>query len=315
MAALASSAPCSLRHRRPRRSSTSRCPRVVARARAVRWAGYRNRSTLARAYRDVRQGAFCILSRQPAYDHLADVALGVRRRPALSRGLPRRAGAFATGVAFVTTMVAGEPVGLIVNSSPPCRSSRLSSRSARHAHRSRGRACGAGRLRVNILARQHERSSGSGTGKRRPVHRAPLETTVRSVHWSLTPIAVTGMRVKPYHARDHSDRLRTWTPCGPHGTMIRSCFSQGIPRPPVGIRTFFIGIVHNAPQGTRPNRWRLLHMSKRLSRLVAALTLLLLPAVAAGCGGPAEGTASGGDGSAGSSRSLRTRRRRRPTGS
>src|SRR3954462_2563022 len=43
----------------------------------------------------------------------------------------------------------------------------------------------------------------------------------------------------------------------------------------------------------------ILHMSKRLSRLPAALTLLLLPAVAAGCGGPAEGTASGGDGSGG----------------
>ena len=40
-------------------------------------------------------------------------------------------------------------------------------------------------------------------------------------------------------------------------------------------------------------------MSKRLSRLAAALTLLLLPVVAAGCGGPAEGTASGGDGSGG----------------
>src|SRR3954471_23153205 len=43
----------------------------------------------------------------------------------------------------------------------------------------------------------------------------------------------------------------------------------------------------------------IVHMSKRLSRLAAALTLLLLPAVAAGCGGPAEGTASGGDGSGG----------------
>jgi sulfate/thiosulfate transport system substrate-binding protein len=39
-------------------------------------------------------------------------------------------------------------------------------------------------------------------------------------------------------------------------------------------------------------------MTKRLSRLVAALTLLLLPAVAAGCGGPAEEgeAASGSDG-------------------
>jgi sulfate/thiosulfate transport system substrate-binding protein len=43
-------------------------------------------------------------------------------------------------------------------------------------------------------------------------------------------------------------------------------------------------------------------MSKRLSRLAAAaLSLLLLPAVAAGCGGPAEesGAAAGGDGSGG----------------
>ena len=40
-------------------------------------------------------------------------------------------------------------------------------------------------------------------------------------------------------------------------------------------------------------------MSKRLSRLAAALTLLLLPAVAAGCGGPAEDGAAAGDGSGG----------------
>jgi sulfate/thiosulfate transport system substrate-binding protein len=41
-------------------------------------------------------------------------------------------------------------------------------------------------------------------------------------------------------------------------------------------------------------------MSKRLSRLAAALTVLLLPAVAAGCGGPAEegASASGGGGGA-----------------
>src|SRR3954452_21988166 len=45
----------------------------------------------------------------------------------------------------------------------------------------------------------------------------------------------------------------------------------------------------------------ILHMSKRLSRLAAALTLLLLPVVAAGCGGPADesGAATGGDGSGG----------------
>jgi sulfate/thiosulfate transport system substrate-binding protein len=43
----------------------------------------------------------------------------------------------------------------------------------------------------------------------------------------------------------------------------------------------------------------IVHMSKRLSRLAAALTLLLLPA-AAGCGGPAEeGSAASGDGSGG----------------
>jgi sulfate/thiosulfate-binding protein len=42
-------------------------------------------------------------------------------------------------------------------------------------------------------------------------------------------------------------------------------------------------------------------MSKRLSRLAAALSLLLLPAAAVGCGGPAEedGAAAGGDGSGG----------------
>jgi sulfate/thiosulfate-binding protein len=44
----------------------------------------------------------------------------------------------------------------------------------------------------------------------------------------------------------------------------------------------------------------IVHMSRRLSRLAAALTLLLLPAVAAGCGGPAEeGAATGADGSGG----------------
>jgi sulfate/thiosulfate transport system substrate-binding protein len=41
-------------------------------------------------------------------------------------------------------------------------------------------------------------------------------------------------------------------------------------------------------------------MSKRLSRLAAALTLLLVPAVVAGCGGPAdEGEAASGDGNGG----------------
>jgi sulfate/thiosulfate-binding protein len=40
-------------------------------------------------------------------------------------------------------------------------------------------------------------------------------------------------------------------------------------------------------------------MSKRLSRLAAALSLLLLPAVAVGCGGPDDGAAASGDGSGG----------------
>jgi sulfate/thiosulfate-binding protein len=44
----------------------------------------------------------------------------------------------------------------------------------------------------------------------------------------------------------------------------------------------------------------IVHMSKRLSRLAAALTLLLVPTVVAGCGGPAEeGEAASGDGSGG----------------
>jgi sulfate/thiosulfate transport system substrate-binding protein len=43
----------------------------------------------------------------------------------------------------------------------------------------------------------------------------------------------------------------------------------------------------------------IVHMSKRLSRLAAALTLLVLPAVAAGCGGPAEEGAAAADGSGG----------------
>jgi sulfate/thiosulfate-binding protein len=50
-------------------------------------------------------------------------------------------------------------------------------------------------------------------------------------------------------------------------------------------------------KSTKP--MEIVHMSKRLSRLAAALTLLL-PAVAAGCGGPAEeGSAATGDGSGG----------------
>jgi alkylation response protein AidB-like acyl-CoA dehydrogenase len=53
--------------------------RVVARALALSGgAGYRNGSPLARAYRDVRAGAFMHpLGANRAYDHLADVALGV----------------------------------------------------------------------------------------------------------------------------------------------------------------------------------------------------------------------------------------------
>jgi 3-hydroxy-9,10-secoandrosta-1,3,5(10)-triene-9,17-dione monooxygenase reductase component len=66
-------------------------------------------------------------------------------------------GAFATGVAFVTTMVAGEPVGLIVNSlasvslEPP-----LVSFCASRTSITWSRMRGAGRLGVNILARDHE---------------------------------------------------------------------------------------------------------------------------------------------------------------
>ena len=53
--------------------------RVVARALALSGgAGYRNGSALARAYRDVGAGAFMHpLGANRAYDHLADVALGV----------------------------------------------------------------------------------------------------------------------------------------------------------------------------------------------------------------------------------------------
>jgi alkylation response protein AidB-like acyl-CoA dehydrogenase len=53
--------------------------RVVARALALSGgAGYRNGSPLARAYRDVRAGAFMHpLGANRAYDHLADVALGL----------------------------------------------------------------------------------------------------------------------------------------------------------------------------------------------------------------------------------------------
>jgi sulfate/thiosulfate transport system substrate-binding protein len=43
----------------------------------------------------------------------------------------------------------------------------------------------------------------------------------------------------------------------------------------------------------------IVHMSKRLSRLAAAALALLLTAVAAGCGGPAETAGSSGDGSGG----------------
>jgi len=45
-------------------------------------------------------------------------------------------------------------------------------------------------------------------------------------------------------------------------------------------------------------------MSKRLSRLAATLTLLLLPVVAAGCGGPAEEGAAAADGDGGAKLSL-----------
>lgn len=65
--------------------------------------------------------------------------------------------AFATGVAFVTTTVGGEPVGLIVNSiasvslEPP-----LLSFCASRASLTWSRMRGAERVGVNILARHHE---------------------------------------------------------------------------------------------------------------------------------------------------------------
>jgi sulfate/thiosulfate-binding protein len=51
------------------------------------------------------------------------------------------------------------------------------------------------------------------------------------------------------------------------------------------------------PNSTNP--MEIVFMSQRLSRLAAALSLLLLPAVAAGCGGPAEDGAAAADGSGG----------------
>jgi 3-hydroxy-9,10-secoandrosta-1,3,5(10)-triene-9,17-dione monooxygenase reductase component len=66
-------------------------------------------------------------------------------------------GAFTTGVAFVTTLVDGEPTGLIVNSlasvslEPP-----LVSFCASRTSITWSRMRGAARLGVNILARQHE---------------------------------------------------------------------------------------------------------------------------------------------------------------
>jgi len=51
------------------------------------------------------------------------------------------------------------------------------------------------------------------------------------------------------------------------------------------------------PAGMPTNPMEIVFMTKRLSRLAAALSLLLLPAVAAGCGGPAEeGEAATGGG-------------------
>jgi 3-hydroxy-9,10-secoandrosta-1,3,5(10)-triene-9,17-dione monooxygenase reductase component len=93
-------------------------------------------------------------------------------------------GAFATGVAFVTTTVAGEPVGLIVNSlasvslEPPLVSFCVSRTSITWL-----RMRGAERFGVNILARHHEafvrRAAPAGAdrfaGLRwRPVRGAPL---------------------------------------------------------------------------------------------------------------------------------------------
>lgn len=79
-------------------------------------------------------------------------------RPCIEpRAFRDAAGAFTTGVTFITTMVAGEPVGLIVNSlasvslDPP-----LVSFCASRTSITSSRMRGAGRLGVNILARHHE---------------------------------------------------------------------------------------------------------------------------------------------------------------
>jgi flavin reductase (DIM6/NTAB) family NADH-FMN oxidoreductase RutF len=80
------------------------------------------------------------------------------RRPCIdAREFRDAVGAFATGVAFVTTMVDGEPTGLIVNSlasaslDPP-----LVSFCASRTSITWSWMRGAARLGVNILARHHE---------------------------------------------------------------------------------------------------------------------------------------------------------------
>ena len=206
--------------------------RVVARALALSGgAGYRNGSPLARAYRDVGAGAFMHpLGANRAYDHLADVALGVAAPCIEPRAFRDAAGAFATGVAFVTTMVAGEPVGLIVNSlasvslEPP-----LVSFCASRTSITWSRMRGAGRLGVNILARHHEafvrRAAPAGADRFAGLH----WRLVRGAPLLTDAIAVTGMRRwKPSIAPEITgSSWHGWTPCGPRGSAIRSCFSQG----------------------------------------------------------------------------------------
>jgi flavin reductase (DIM6/NTAB) family NADH-FMN oxidoreductase RutF len=108
------------------------------------------------------------------------------RRSTDARAFREAIGAFATGVAFVTTTVAGEPAGLIVNSlssvslEPP-----LVSFCASRTSMTWARMRGAERLGVNILARHHEpfvrRAAPAGADRFaglqwRPVRGVPLVT-------------------------------------------------------------------------------------------------------------------------------------------
>jgi len=96
-----------------------------------------------------------------------------------TRSLRNALGAFATGVAFVTTMVAGEPTGLIVNSlasvslEPP-----LVSFCASRTSMTWSRMRGAERLAVNILAHHHEpfvrRAAPAGADRFTGLHWRPV---------------------------------------------------------------------------------------------------------------------------------------------